>query len=145
MPAPPTPPLASRHLSAGVLAAALVALAAAAFGAPATAAAQARPAPRFETRCGWFENPTPSNAWLTDADGTWVISVQGGRQADGAWPTFKPRQWVKTNAGSYGYGCACMRVAVNRATKRVWEIASARPLELSACRADPALKEPAAP
>ena len=22
-----------------------------------------------KTRCGWFENPAPGNAWLTDRDG----------------------------------------------------------------------------
>jgi hypothetical protein len=22
-----------------------------------------------EKRCGWFQNPTPANAWLTDKDG----------------------------------------------------------------------------
>ena len=28
-----------------------------------------------ETRCGWFSNPTPANAWLTDKNGEWLFSV----------------------------------------------------------------------
>ena len=30
-----------------------------------------------ENRCGWLENPTPGNYWLTDKDGDWTISTQG--------------------------------------------------------------------
>jgi len=32
----------------------------------------------FETRCGWFSNPTPANAWLWDREAEWIIGVQGG-------------------------------------------------------------------
>lgn len=32
----------------------------------------------FENRCGWVDNPTPANWWLTDRDGEWVIGVPGG-------------------------------------------------------------------
>src|SRR6266536_2441789 len=46
----------------------------------------------FETRCGWFSNPTPANAWLWDREGEWIIGVQGDFQAEGEWPYFKPRQ-----------------------------------------------------
>ncbi|CRY57953.1 Uncharacterised protein [Yersinia pseudotuberculosis] len=49
-----------------------------------------------ERRCGWFENPTPANATLTDRDGMWEIGTQGGYQAKGDWPGFSPAQW-----GSY--------------------------------------------
>jgi hypothetical protein len=102
--------------------------------------AKAAPAPaQAESRCGWFENPTPANASLLDRDGEWVISVQGGHQAEGDWPSFGPKQWVETN-GHYGYGCACMRVKVDRETHRVSEIESARARPLSACRKDRALK-----
>lgn len=99
--------------------------------APTTAAA--------ETRCGWFDNPTPANASLHDREGEWIISVQGGHQAEGDWPSFGPKQWVETN-GHYGYGCACMSVEVDRASGRVVEIKSARARPLSACRRDRALK-----
>jgi hypothetical protein len=95
----------------------------------------------LETRCGWFSNPTPANAWLADKDGEWIIGVQGGRQADGDWPDFKPSEWVRTN-GNYGYGCACLRVKVDRKTLDILEIKSAHARPLSACRKDRALKEP---
>ena len=92
-----------------------------------------------ETRCGWFSNPTPANASLHDRDAEWIIGVQGGHQADGDWPEFGSRQWVKTN-GHYGYGCACMRVQTNGKTHEVSMIESAQARALSACRKDAALK-----
>lgn len=104
-----------------------------------TGAAGAAAAARPETRCGWFSNPTPANASLHDRDDEWVISVQGGHQAEGDWPHFAPKQWVETN-GHYGHGCACMTVEVDRESGRVLEIKSARARPLSACRRDKALK-----
>lgn len=92
-----------------------------------------------ENRCGWFSNPTPANASLFDRDGEWIVGVQGGHQADGDWPAFGPKEWVKTN-GNYGYGCACMRVRVDRESKEVLAIESARAKPLSACRKDPAIR-----
>lgn len=94
---------------------------------------------QFETRCGWFSNPTPANASLHDRDDEWIISVQGGYQAEGDWPSFKSGQWVETN-GHYGHGCACMRLRVDRETYRVIEIKSARARPLSACRRDRSLR-----
>lgn len=88
-----------------------------------------------ENRCGWFENPTPANAWLIDRDGQWIIGVQGGHQADGDWP--ETGEWVASN-GSYGYGCACAKVETTDG--RVLKIISSKPLPLRTCRADPALK-----
>ncbi|MBL7685903.1 MAG: DUF4087 domain-containing protein, partial [Deltaproteobacteria bacterium] len=38
---------------------------------------------KYETRCGWIDNPTPANWDLTDRDRTWTIGVQGGVQAEG--------------------------------------------------------------
>jgi hypothetical protein len=26
-----------------------------------------------ETRCGWYDNPTPGNVFFDDADGSWTI------------------------------------------------------------------------
>ena len=92
-----------------------------------------------EMRCGWFSNPTPANASLFDADAEWLIGVQGGYQADGDWPAFGPNQWVKTNV-HYGYGCACIRVRVDRSEKKVITIESARARPLSTCRKDRALR-----
>ena len=99
------------------------------------------PAPsKSETRCGWFSNPTPGNAWLYDRDGEWTIGVQMGYQAEGDWPDFSPKQWIETNV-HYGYGCACLKVRVDRETKRVIKIESARARPLSVCRRDRALRK----
>src|SRR5215210_2248716 len=76
---------------------------------PGTAGASG--AVRAETRCGWFDNPTPANASLHDREDEWIIAVQGGHQAEGDWPEFGPKQWVETNV-HYGYGCACLTVEV---------------------------------
>ena len=92
-----------------------------------------------ETRCGWFVNPTPANAWLIDAQGEWLIGAQGGYQARGDWPSFKDSQWVKTNI-NYGHGCACMKVNTDKAEDRILRIFSAYAKPLSACRKDKALK-----
>jgi hypothetical protein len=92
-----------------------------------------------EDRCGWFTNPTPANAWLIDRDGQWTISVQGGHQAEGYWPEFPAKQWVRTNAGSYGYGCACVKVLVDRETKYVKQIVSSKTKPLAACKKDKSL------
>jgi hypothetical protein len=94
---------------------------------------------QFETRCGWFDNPTPANASLYDRAGEWIIAVQGGHQAEGDWPDFGPKQWVETN-GPHGYGCACLRLQVNPKTNEVIEIKSARARPLSACRRDRSLR-----
>lgn len=97
----------------------------------------------FETRCGWFNNPTPANIWLYDRDGEWTIGVQGGYQVNGdwPWPAFKRGQWVRTNAGSYGYGCACLQLRVNQQTHEVVEIKTSRARPLAQCRQDASLKK----
>lgn len=98
----------------------------------------AAPSASGTLRCGWFDNPTPGNAWLIDRDGEWIVGVQGGHQAEGDWPAFEPRDWAATNR-SYGHGCACLRVETDAKTHEVRRIlhASARPL--STCRKDPAI------
>jgi len=100
--------------------------------------ADAKPsAPRPENRCGWLDNPTPANWWLTDATGRWTIGLQGGHQAPGLniLPDMRTKGWVETN-GSYGYGCACMRVTTDKRTEQVSRIYSAMPLPISRCIAD---------
>jgi hypothetical protein len=96
-----------------------------------------------QLRCGWFENPTPGNAWFTDREGEWVISLQGWHSAEGDWPSFKPWRWVSTN-GHYGYGCTCMRVLTDPNTFTVTRILSSSSRSLDTCRKDQALKEPTA-
>lgn len=92
-----------------------------------------------ENRCGWIVNPTPANWWLTDADGDWIISLQGGYSIDDAsWekmPELGGKEYVATN-GSYGYGCACLSVNVNKKEKQVTQVFSSKNLPLKRCRAD---------
>lgn len=99
--------------------------------------------PKTQTLCGWFQNPTPGNAWLQDRSAEWIVGIQGGHQAEGDWPEFSPSQWIKTNR-SYGYGCACIKGVVNSETREVISIVSARAQPLNVCRKDRALKKPAA-
>ena len=111
--------------------------------------AGASPSPRnagtssdFETRCGWFENPTPANIWFYDREGEWTIGVQGGYQLPKhwPWPAFKSGQWVRTN-GEHGYGGACFQMRVNKQTLDVLEIKTSRARPLTVCRRDPSLKK----
>jgi hypothetical protein len=97
---------------------------------------------KFETRCGWFDNPSPGNIWLHDRDGEWTIGEQGRYQIeeDWPWPVFKPNEWVKTN-GDYGYGCVCINAKVDKKTHQVLKIKLVRVRPLAACRQDPALKK----
>jgi len=95
---------------------------------------------KVETRCGWFSNPTPANASLYDNRREWIISVQGGYEAEGDWPDIPEKQWVVTNV-HYGYGCACMKVSVDQETSKVIKIVSSSARPLSACRRDRALKK----
>lgn len=93
--------------------------------------------PATERRCGWLQNPAPANYWLIDREGEWTIMVQGGYQAEG-WdemPDMSTRGWVETN-GSYGYGCACLTVNVDRRSGRVTRLHRATPVPLRQCRAD---------
>jgi Protein of unknown function (DUF4087) len=95
-------------------------------------------------RCGWVHNPTPANWYLFDRDGRWVLSEQGLYSARGMerLPDFTETEWVKTNVGSYGYGCGCMRVSTDPGKRIVTRIHSAIQKPLSTCRADKRLPPP---
>jgi Protein of unknown function (DUF4087) len=103
----------------------------------------ALPAHAAEKRCGWLDNPTPGNFWLTDRTGQWTIAEQGGYQAPGMdnMPDMSTRGWVETN-GPHGYGCACMTVTTNRKTRQVTRVFSATPRPVRQCRADRRLPKP---
>lgn len=113
------------------------------------AAILAHPAQAAETRCGWYQAPTPGNLWLSDRDATWSITSQGGALgpdaagADKA-PAFNPRQFVETNVPGtgYGYGCACLVVDTNLKSRRIVRVHSGRILPLSQCRRDKSLPPP---
>jgi hypothetical protein len=99
-------------------------------------------APRAERRCGWYENPTPGNVTLTDRDGTWLIAMQGNYEAKGHWPEFSDAQWVVTNSGEHGYGCACLTVQTDPSSHTVLSISHAAARPLAVCRRDKSLHEP---
>ncbi len=94
----------------------------------------------IETRCGWLDNPTPANWWLTDRDGEWGISFQGGYQANGMEniPDLSSGEYVETN-GHYGYACVCLDVTTNLSARKITSIDSGEQLPLSRCQEDPAL------
>jgi len=127
---------AIRHIvTASTLAAALFA--------PVTLADARASAPQRLTICGWIENPTPANWWITDRFGQWVMGSQGGEQVPGMdnIPDLTGKQWVATN-GSYGHGCGCMTATVEREDRRILQIHSFRQKPLAVCRADRKLREP---
>lgn len=101
-----------------------------------------------QTRCGWYENPTPGNYWLTDADSTWFIARQGGDEAAGFdsvnWDKtgFVGDSWVRSQ-GEYGYGCGCIKGEFgDPAGGVVKQITSIRALPLRQCLEDRALPPP---
>ena len=93
--------------------------------------------PRSEQRCGWYDNPTPGNHWLTDSSRQWLLGAQGGYQARGMdeMPDLTTSGWVNTN-GNYGYGCACMQVRTDPRNSRITQLYSARAVPLAQCRND---------
>lgn len=100
------------------------------------------PAIRHGTLCGWFANPTPQNFSLLTASADWLIGEQGGFQAAGDWdaPSFRRGQWVHTNGGSYGYGCACLRGSLDETIHHVLKVERISARSLTTCRRDPALR-----
>lgn len=101
-----------------------------------------------ERRCGWLDNPTPGNYFLTDKDANWTIAQQGGPSAD-SWEDNIPqvpgnrenaKYWKKYN-GSYGYGCACLTVVSDKREEQITKIIRGKALKLSVCRKDPTLKD----
>jgi hypothetical protein len=111
--------------------------------APDEAPAPTAAAAAGERRCGWLSNPTPGNYWLTDKDGQWILATQGGDQAPGMddMPDMSTAGWVETNV-HYGYGCACITIDHDPATRKVTRIAKAEPKPLKQCRADRSLPKP---
>lgn len=96
-----------------------------------------RPIGGTEERCGWFDNPSPGNAWLHDKDGEWTVAIQGDHQAKGDWPPrFKAGEWIRSGNASYGFGCACLTGKFNSDERNVLEITGSRSKPLSVCRGD---------
>lgn len=101
-------------------------------------AAPAYAAPR--NICGWIDNPTPMNWWISDAKQEWAISTQGSDAAENieAIPDMSGNQWVPTN-GHYGFGCACISADTDAVNKRITRIHSFTQRPLSRCESDKAL------
>lgn len=90
--------------------------------------------------CGWWDNPTPGNVWLTDGTGRWTIAMQGMYEAHGDWPAFRPGQQIPKGA-PHGVGCACITARVDQASRFVYSFTNAKALPPKVCRADPGLKK----
>ena len=88
--------------------------------------------------CGWIRNPTPANWWLVDRAGQWLISRQGGYEAEGldAVPDLSGPRWIVTNGSSYGYGCGCVTADIDRKAMTITRIYVMKQRAISACRAD---------
>jgi hypothetical protein len=97
-----------------------------------------------ENRCGWLENPTPANWWLDDKDRSWTFSVMGERPVPGFddLPDMTSDEWVVTNVGGHGYGCACIDMEVDKAAGEVVRVYSAKVLPLKRCKTDRSLPPP---
>jgi hypothetical protein len=106
----------------------------------AAAALAAGPQSPIQRRCGWLDNPTPANWWLTDSQGEWILSVQGGYQAPGMddMPDMSTGGWVETN-GYYGFRCACLDVTVDAGEHKIMRLVKTIAKPLRQCRADPKL------
>lgn len=96
-----------------------------------------------ELRCGWVDNPTPANWWLTDRDGEWILGVQGvGDRNNGFFEVTNgwdfQDECVETN-GAYGYGFGCFEGQVDEATNWVLEVTRLSSQALAICEDDPTL------
>ncbi|MGO4871492.1 MAG: DUF4087 domain-containing protein [Roseiarcus sp.] len=96
-------------------------------------------------RCGWLENPTPGNWWLTDQKAEWILATQGAPQPTpdpmDMIPDISVHDYVKTN-GEYGYACACLEGRFDQATKHVLEVTAFKQLPLQVCKTDKNLPKP---
>lgn len=99
-----------------------------------------------ETRCGWIDNPTPANWWLTDAQGEWTLGEQGGYQiSDSSWDNLSAaiandsRAYFEPyNGPAHGRFCGCITGTFST-QHRVVSVVSSKQKPLSACYADPKL------
>jgi hypothetical protein len=95
----------------------------------------------FQKRCGWYNNPSPSNSWLIDNDSKWAIDMPGMTATDPTgWTHFTktPANWVRTS-GDSGYGCACITARSDHSKHMIVEIQQGEAKPLSDCRNDPNL------
>ncbi|SEH85075.1 Protein of unknown function [Rheinheimera pacifica] len=97
-----------------------------------------------DTRCGWLENPTSANVWLSDKDGSWAISIQGGYSVDDESMALaflgmeNKDNFVRTNRNG-GFSCACLVVDVKTDDGSISKIYKAEQLLLKQCLEDIAI------
>ena len=96
-----------------------------------------------EQRCGWIQNPTPSNWWLVDKQATWIMMTQGGSEPAGFdhVPDISTKDYVRQN-GNYGYACACLNGDFDKASSKMTRLYAFRQLPLKTCRNDRSLPKP---
>jgi len=98
---------------------------------------------KVQTYCGWIDNPSPANLYLSDATTDWIIGEQGGHQAEGdlSFPD-SDNEYVKTN-GSYGYFCGCVQAetSVQGEDHFITRIVSSQAQSLTACLGDSKLSQ----
>lgn len=99
-----------------------------------------------QRRCGWYTNPTPANYDIQDADGYWILSVQGQGEAPGFYDAQLEAgarsEWVAMSPAGYGYGCACIDGVFGAVgTMDVLNVLSLTHLPLQQCATDPNLPE----
>lgn len=97
-----------------------------------------------ERRCGWLENPSPSNWYLTDADTSWILMEQNEQEPNLSieLPSFREEKgWFVKTGGSSGYGCACLSVTVNKKTERVLTASKGKMLPIKTCKNDKKLPQ----
>jgi Protein of unknown function (DUF4087) len=94
------------------------------------------PAHAAERRCGWVVNTTPGNWWLSDAQGEWILSTQGGASVAGMdqMPDLTTRDWISVNGPSYGYACICLNMVSKNG--KVISISNIKQLKLKRCSSD---------
>ncbi|MDP3195952.1 DUF4087 domain-containing protein [Tabrizicola sp.] len=107
-----------------------------------------------ETRCGWFDHPSPNLVDLIDADGLWSIAWPGSGTVyyppgyDEAYTrAFDDRVRINssgeiiTEGAGYGYSCACVEGEFDRNKGEALSISRLTELPLAQCKADPKLPD----
>jgi Protein of unknown function (DUF4087) len=86
-----------------------------------------------ETRCGWVSKSGKS-WYLTDKQSVWVMRKTGEPRPP--WldnlPDLNEGGWREPEEG-FGYGCGCLQVTVDKASRRVTDIVGGTSVPYSDC------------
>ncbi len=107
-----------------------------------------------ETRCGWFDHPSPNIVDLIDADGLWSIAWPGSGTVfypPGYFEAYtsafddrvriNSRGEIITEGPGYGYSCACVHGEFDRNEGEALSISRLTELPISQCESDPNLPD----